>query len=84
MGKKKTQRRSRMKIEGMGSVVSGFFTRSHMKDVPPAKDGGQKVFEAIRRENPAPLSKGAQELVEYRGLKDPLAANIPGRIDAYA
>ena len=59
-------------------VIVQHFTRQHLGFV---KD--QKTFEAIRAENPAPLAPKAQQLVEHRGLVDPLATT-QRKIDAYA
>lgn len=55
------------------------FTR---QDLGFVKD--QKGFEALRAENPLPLAPKAQELVDHRGLVDPLATTTPKKIDTYA
>lgn len=71
-------------IGNVTTAGSGFFKTTHMSNVPHAKDGGQPLFTALRKENPAPLSLGAQKLAEFRGLQDPILANKKTEAHAHA
>jgi hypothetical protein len=77
-----------MQINASDKSVS-YVTRQHIADIHE-----QKQFEAFRIENPTPLSEGAKQLAEYRGLKDvesqgstqqvPVTTKTTEGIDAYA
>ncbi|MFA6090868.1 MAG: hypothetical protein WC774_03775 [Candidatus Gracilibacteria bacterium] len=68
-----------MNTSSVGSVTGSFFTRQNLGFVQD-----QKNFEALRAQNPAPLSEHAAKLVEARGLTDTLVTQQTGKVNVYA
>jgi len=60
-------------------IAPSYFTRQNLGFTTD-----QKSFDELRAQNPAPLSKGAQQLVEVRGLRDPVPEIPSEKIDVYA
>ncbi|EKD30112.1 MAG: hypothetical protein ACD_78C00153G0003 [uncultured bacterium (gcode 4)] len=75
---RKRENKNREQYMKIDTPVS-HFTR---QDLGFVKD--QKSFEVLRAEKPLPLAPKAQQLVEHRGLVDPLATITPKKIDTYA